>query len=233
MKLSWNHNLSFTETIFTSFPFLKKLSSKEKNAFLTQVQPINMAKDRAIYFEGDCCQSLPLIISGSLRIYKLGESGREITLYHLEPGDSCILTASSIISHKNFPAFAVTQTDVEAITIPASSLRNWVRHNPIWQDYICGLFSHRLANMIEIVEEIAFRRMDCRIASYLLKISNTSAETIPKTHLEIAQELGTSREVVSRILKTFEKEELISLSRKLIQLNNWEKLEVVAKFGMP
>ena len=230
MKLSWNHNLNFQQTICTTFPFLNKLSSKEKNTFLTQVQPINLAKNRSIYFEGDFCQSLPLIISGSVRIYKLGDGGREITLYYLEPGDSCVLTASSIMSQKCFPAFAVTKSDVEAITIPASSLRTWVRYNPIWQDYICELFSHRLASVIEIVEEVAFRRMDCRIASYLLKIGNTRAETISKTHLEIAQELGTSREVVSRILKNFEKEGLIFLSRKMIQLNNWEKLEVIAKF---
>ncbi len=232
MKLSLNHNLNSNETIFATFPFLEKLSDKEKNAFLTQVQPTNLAKDRSIYLEGDCCHSLPLIISGSVRIYKLGENGREITLYHLGKGDSCILTASCIMSQKDFPAFAVTETDVEVITIPADSLRTWIMHNSIWQAYIFGLLSQRLASVIEIVEEVAFRRMDCRIASYLLEIGNTNTETVQRTHKEIAQELGTSREVVSRILKTFEKEKLLSLSRKMIELNNCEKLKVVAKFGI-
>lgn len=233
MNLSKNHNSSFDTAIFSTFPFLEKLSGQEKNSFLTQAQTIKLAKNQSVYFEGDCCQFLPLIISGNIRIYKLGEEGREITLYHLEKGDSCVLTASSIMSQKDFPAFAITLTRVEAVTIPASSLRKWIRHNPIWQDYICGLLSRRLTNVIEIVEEVAFRRMDCRIASYLLKTSGNKSEAISKTHLEIARELGTSREVVSRILKIFEKEELLSLSRKAIALNNRIKLETIARFGIP
>lgn len=228
----WNHDLKLNQNIFTTFSFLEQLNIEEINIFLTQVQQTNWAKDRSIYLEGDFCHSLPLIISGSVRIYKLGENGREITLYHLGKGDSCILTASCIMSQKDFPAFAVTETDVEAIIIPANSLRTWVMQNSIWQAYIFGLLSQRLADVIEIVEEVAFRRMDCRIASYLLEIGNTSTETVQKTHQEIAQELGSSREVISRILKTFEKKELLSLSRKMIQLNNREKLKVVAKFGI-
>ncbi|NJL81272.1 MAG: Crp/Fnr family transcriptional regulator [Richelia sp. SM2_1_7] len=149
----------------------------------------------------------------------------------LEKGDSCILTASCIISKKAFPAFAITETEVEAMIIPANSLRKWIMQSQIWQNYIFGLLSQRLANVIEIVEEVAFRRMDSRIASYLFKSGDNCVEAIYITHEEIAQELGTSREVVSRILKTFEKQGLLSLSRGVIKRKNWDELEKIAKLG--
>ena len=217
--------------MFSAFPFWEKLNIQAKTDLFTYGQKVSLSKKQFICLEGDFCQHLPLIISGSVRVYKIGETGREITLYHLEKGDSCIMTASCIMSQKEFPAFAVTETEVVAFTIPANNLREWVKHNPIWQDYIFGLLSQRLANVIEIVEEVAFRRMDSRIASYLVKIGDNNAETIQITHEEIAQELGTSREVVSRILKTFEKQRLLCLSRGKIQLKNWEELEKIAKFN--
>lgn len=128
------------------------------------------------------CHHLPLVISGSVRVYKIGESGREITLYHLEQGDSCIMTASCIISQKVFPAFAVTETEVEAIIVPAHSLREWIKHNPVWQEYIFGLLAQRLDNVIEVVEEVAFRRLDCRIANYLVHNVDPTLQTLTITH---------------------------------------------------
>ena len=224
-------NKLIAKKISAAFPFWEKLDNPSKIDFLSQGQQITLSVGKFICLEGDICNHLPLVISGSVRVYKIGESGREITLYHLEKGDSCIMTASCIISQKEFPAFAVTETEVEGIIIPANSLRKWIKHNPIWQEYIFGLLSQRLANVIEIIEEVAFRRMDCRIASYILKNSDISTETVQVTHEAIAQELGSSREVVSRILKTFEKQGLLSLSRGMIQLNNWDELRNIAQLG--
>lgn len=180
-----------------------------------------------VCLEGDLCNHLPLVISGSVRVYKIGESGREITLYHLERGDSCILTASSIISQKVFPAFAVTETEVEAFVIRANSLKEWVMHDQIWQEYIFGLLAQRLANVIEIIEKVAFQRLDCRIATYLLE--NSDRNRIRITHEAIARELGSSREVVSRILKAFERQELLSMSRGLIELKNRSEISKIAQ----
>ena len=222
---------AIAETIASIFPFWHKLDSESKSDFLNQGQYVNLSAGQFICLEGDLCNHLPLVISGTVRVYKIGESGREITLYHLDQGDSCIMTASCIISHKVFPAFAISETEVEAVTIPANSLREWVTHNPIWQEYIFGLLSQRLANVIEIIEQVAFRRLDCRIASYLLKNCNNQLKTIQITHEAIAQELGSSREVVSRILKTFEKQGLLSLSRGKIGLRNWEELKNIAQLG--
>lgn len=221
---------AIAETIADLFPFWHKLDSNSKSDFLNQGQYVNLPGGQFICLEGDLCHHLPLVISGNVRVYKIGESGREITLYHLEPGDSCIMTASCIISHKVFPAFAVCETEVEAFTIPATSLRQWIAYNPLWQEYIFGLLAQRLGNVIEIIEEVAFRRMDSRIAAYLLNNGNNKLKTIQITHEAIAQELGSSREVVSRILKTFEQQGLLSLSRGKIKLKNWSEMGKIAKF---
>lgn len=219
-------------TVFATFEFLQQLNTEEQKSFLSQVKIISLDQGQFICLEGDDCQHLPLIISGQVRVYKIGESGREITLYRLRKGDSCIMTASCIVSQNIFPALAVTETDVEAIIIPASSLQNWLTNNSVWQKYIFGLLSQRLANVIEIVEEVAFRRMDCRIATYLLKMNHLNYEncTIKITHEAIAQDLGTSREVVSRILKTFEQKELLLLARGTIQLKNMDGLFKIIEF---
>jgi CRP/FNR family transcriptional regulator len=222
-------NQEIAKTIASIFPSWEKFNTAMKMDFLTQSNSICLPAGQFICLEGDICNHLPIIISGSARVYKIGESGREITLYHLERGDSCIMTASCIVSQKNFPAFAVSETEVEAITIPASILREWVKDNSCWQEYIFGLLSQRLANVIEIVEEVAFRRMDCRIASYLLNNGGNNSNTLRITHEAIARELGSSREVVSRILKTFEKQELLSLSRGTIQLKNYQKIVKIAQ----
>ena len=215
------------QTLASIFPVWEKLDSETKKKVLNQGQYISLSAGQFICLEGDMCDRLPLVISGSVRVYKIGESGREITLYHLDQGDSCIMTASCIISQKVFPAFAVSETEVEAFTIPANSLRKWVRHNSVWQEYIFGLLSQRLANVIEIVEEVAFGRLDCRIATYLINNCDRNSKTVRITHEAIAQELGSSREVVSRILKTWEKQGLLSLSRGKIALKNWLELEKI------
>lgn len=127
---------AISKTIASIFPFWEKFNAEMKINFLTQSNSISLPAGQFICLEGDMCNQLPVIISGSVRVYKIGESGREITLYHLERGDSCIMTASCIVSQKSFPAFAVSETEVEAITIPANVLREWVRDDPSWQEYI-------------------------------------------------------------------------------------------------
>ena len=222
---------TIAKTIAATFSFWSQLDEPSKIDFLSQSQEVSLSAGKYICLEGDLCNYLPLVISGSVRVYKIGESGREITLYHLEKGDSCIMTASCIMSQKEFPAFAVAETEVQAIVIPAKTIRQWVTQNPIWQEYVFGLLSQRLVNVIEIVEEVAFRRMDYRIASYLVQNTDSKTKNIKITHEVIAQELGSSREVVSRILKTFEKQGLISLSRGKIQIDNCHELQAIARLG--
>lgn len=173
-----------------------------------------------IFFEGDKCENFSLLLSGSIKVYKNSEKGREITLYRITKGESCILNASCIISKTEFPAIAVVEKDAEVILIPSAFAKDWLRSYDVWRNYIFSLITKRFSSVLEIIEEVAFRRVDSRIVEFLLKSVNPKSLEIKVTHQKIASELGTSREVVSRILKDLELENLLELKRGSIILKD-------------
>ncbi len=179
---------------------------------------VRLDKGQYICHEGRACGHLALATSGTARVFKLGESGREITLYRVVPGQSCILTASCILSDRPFPAFAICDSTVEAIVIPAAEVKRWLADSQVWRDYIFGMVARRLGNIISVVEEVVFKRVDRRIAEYLCRKHLSVADGIHVTHQEIASDLGTSREVVSRILKDFESNGLIEVGRGMVRI---------------
>ncbi len=172
---------------------------------------------RDVFLEGDRVDAIALLISGVVRVYKIGETGREITLYRFGNGQSCILTANAILSQKTFPAVATVERDAEAVMIPADTFRDWIGRHDLWRNFVFDLLSLRLASVMELVEEVAFRRMDGRVASLLLDRSRGSGP-IRLTHQEIAAELGTSREVISRLLEDFTEQGVIRLGRGQIEV---------------
>ena len=124
-----------------------------------------------VFLEGDQVDAIALLISGVVRVFKIGETGREITLYRFGNGESCILTANAILSQKTFPAIAVVEKDAEAVMIPADVFRQWVAKYDLWREFVFDLLSQRLSSVMAIVEEVAFHRMDERLASLLLSRS--------------------------------------------------------------
>jgi len=177
-----------------------------------------------VFLEGDRVDAIALLISGVVRVYKIGETGREITLYRFGNGQSCILTANAILSQQNFQAIATVEKDAEAVMIPADAFRDWVVRYDRWREFVFDLLSQRLSSIMAIVDEIAFHRMDTRIASLLL-IHARSQNPLRITHQEIAAELGSSREVVSRLLEDFNERGLIRSGRGEIEVLDTEGLE--------
>lgn len=177
-----------------------------------------------VFVEGDRADAIALLISGVVRVYKIGETGREITLYRFGNGESCILTANAILSQKDFPAIATVEKQAEAVMVPAETFRDWVQRYSLWREFVFDLLSDRLSSVIEIVEEVAFRRMDERLATFLAQRLGQS-DSIKITHQEIAAELGSSREVISRILEDFSELGIISVSRGTIKLLDREALQ--------
>ncbi len=202
------------------FSFLNEAPERFVDAFFDSGNMVHLDKGSHVCLEGHECTHLALVVEGSARVYKLGENGREITLYRVGAGESCILTASCILSSRPFPAFAVAETPVSAFVIPAAKVREWLAEWSSWREYLFGLVAQRLSDVISVIEEVVFRRMDQRIADHLLKRLSTDGETVAATHQEIASDLGTSREVVSRILKDFESDRLIHITRGSLQIND-------------
>jgi CRP/FNR family transcriptional regulator len=207
------------------FSFLQEADEGFVDLFFSHASHAMLDAPQSICHQGDQCGHLALVLSGTARVYKLGENGREITLYRIGPGESCILTASCIISGKPFPAIAVSETPIEALVVSTAEVKRWTDLYPVWRNYIFSLISDRLGDVISVVEEIAFRRVDRRLASYLLQPGIASdSEDIRITHQAIASDLGSSREVISRILKEFEHQGLISVTRGVVHINDRQKL---------
>ena len=211
--------------ITDAFDFLRDTSDEVKEELVRHARIVSIPKGELIFVEGDECTQMGLILSGVVRIYKLGESGREITLYRLGAGECCVLTASCIFTGTSFPAIAVTEEDVEIALVPSHIFRDWINRFEIWRNYIFTLLSRKLSDIIATLQEVAFHRMDMRIAEMLIKLNDEKKGDIRTTHQDIAMELGTSREVVSRILKHFEDEKIITLRRGYIIIEDVEVLK--------
>lgn len=212
--------------IHDKFPFLRSASAQFEQDFFRHIRYARLDSGQFVCREGAQCSHLALLLTGSARVYKLGEIGREITLYRIEPGQSCILTASCILSDLPFPAFAITETPVEAAVVSPADLTRWITQSPQWRTYVFGLIAARLGDIISVVEEVAFQRMDQRIAAWLLQQARDEPHgTLRVTHQKIASDLGTSREVVTRILKDLEARGLLETARGSIRILDRNVLE--------
>lgn len=215
------------ERIVQSMPFLKNADPEfvkefQRSAFLAQIP----AK-HDVFLEGDRVEATALLISGVVRVYKIGETGREITLYRFGNGSSCILTANAILSQNTFPAIATVEQDAEAVMIPANVFRNWVKRYDLWRDFVFDLLSQRLSTVMAVVDEVVFHRMDRRVANFLLK-RGREENPIHVTHQEIASDLGSSREVISRLLEDFISDGSIRSGRGIVEILDFEALEAHA-----
>jgi len=177
-----------------------------------------------VFVEGDHVEAIALLLSGVVRVYKISETGREITLYRFGLGESCILTANAILSRQSFPAIATVEQDAEAVMIPADVFRDWINRFDPWRNFVFDLLSQRLSMLMTIVDEVAFRRMDTRVAAFLLELGREQ-NPVQATHQEIAAELGSSREVISRILEDFGIQGMTRSGRGLIEILDIPSLE--------
>jgi CRP/FNR family transcriptional regulator len=213
--------------VAASLPFLAHANPElvrqfRDYAFLAEIPP-----GRDVFLEGDRIDAIPVLISGVVRVYQIGETGREVTLYRFRPGESCVLSANAILSQESFPAIATVEERAEAVMIPADMFREWVGRFDIWRDFFIDLVSQRIARLMQVVDEVAFQRLDRRVAALLLDRMSVGSP-IPITHQEIAAELGSSREVISRLLEDFSSREMIRTARGQIEVLNATALEQTA-----
>ena len=207
-----------------AMPFLKKADAPLIEELRKHARFSNIPAGHDVFVDGDRVDGIALLLSGVVRVYKIGETGREITLYRFGLGESCILSANAIMSDKSFPAIATVEEDAEAVMIPADVFRAWVNKYEPWREFVFDLLSARLSTVMTVVDEVVFKRMDRRVASFLLNQADAQ-NPIRITHQEIAAELGSSREVISRILEDFSKEGAIESGRGTIVVSDFESLK--------
>ncbi|HEY5984599.1 MAG TPA: Crp/Fnr family transcriptional regulator [Anaerolineales bacterium] len=211
------------DRIAISLPLLRSGEARLVRDFKQMAYYARIPAGRDVFTEGDHVDAIALLISGIVRVYKIGESGREITLYRFGDGQSCILTANAIISQKSFPAIATVEKDAEAAMVPADTFRDWIDRYAAWRDFVFELLSARLSSVMELVDEVAFRRMDARLAAFLVERAG-AGNTLKTTHHEIARELGSSREVISRLLEDFAEQDLVRVGRGEIEILDRQSL---------
>jgi CRP/FNR family transcriptional regulator len=205
--------------VLAALPFLKTAGDDVLRDLRDWAHVARIPAGLDVFVEGDQSDAIALLLSGAVRVYKIGETGREITLYRFGNGESCILTANAILSQQTFPAIATVEETVEAVMIPAGVFRDWVRRYDIWRNFVFDLLSQRLSSLMTTVDDVLFRRLDGRVAALLLAHSQGDA-TLRITHQEIAAELGSSREGISRILEGFTGDGLIRSTRGMIELTD-------------
>ena len=207
-----------------SLPILSQADPQIAAEFKRAASLARIPAGRDIFLVGDAVEGIALLVSGVVRVYLIGKTGREITLYRFGNGQSCILTANAILNQQTFPAIATVERQAEAVIIPAETLRDWVRRYDLWRTFIFELLSQRLLSVISVVDEVAFGRMDARLAAFLLERSRRG-NPVRVTHQEIAAELGSSREVVSRLLEDFSSRGILRAGRGRIEILDEELLE--------
>lgn len=210
----------------SSSQFAGILESKRTRSILAANAVVREVEDDSVlYRDGDECSHLPLVLTGEVALTKYGESGRAITLYRVGGGESCILSTLSIMNQSAFPAMASTHGATTLLLVPAAVVRRLVETDGAWRSFIFSMYHQRLSGLIELVEEVAFGKLDIRLAEFVLSQVSGENPMLSMTHQEIAMELGSSREVVSRMLKEWEKRGLVTLRRGAVTVNDSKPLE--------
>ena len=212
-------------------PFLKGASGKFLAEWNEYAVSVALKAPKFINLEGDTCNYFHMVEQGTVRVYICNALGKEITLYKLAEGQSCLLTAFSILSQTPFPAYSRLEEGGRLISVPAPIFRDWINRYEEWRYFLFGLLSGRVQEILDKLESLAFLRVDERVAEYLLRCAQQNKRQVHITHSQLAQELGTAREVVSRILKSFERSRLIALSRGHITILNSRGLSHFASAG--
>lgn len=169
---------------------------------------------------GSSCEMLPLVISGSIRVFKRSETSREISLYRVNKDELCIITLSCLLGGDAYPATGITDTEISAITIPRALFLELISTQPKFREIVFHLFADRLSGLMQLVDEVTFKKLDQRMAAFLTQ----HGPIIDASHQVIADELGSVREIISRLLKQFEENNWVKLSRKRIEITNHEAL---------
>lgn len=197
----------------TLYPVLSKLPDDLRTRFANETREMVVPAGTVLFDEQQPCQGFPFVTAGSIRVVKLAANGREMPLYKVLPGESCIITSSCLLGHTAYNARGMTQSETSLVMLPRP-LFDELMGAPAFRDFVFHLFAERIAELMQLVEEVAFRKLDQRLANLLLG----KGRQLHTTHQQLADELGSVREMVSRLLKGFADQGLVRLGREQIEI---------------
>lgn len=211
------------QEIRTSFPQFAAMDPESARLLDGAARMVTVPAGTVLFQDGSECSSYVLVVDGSIRVQKVSEGGREIVLYRVEAGQSCVLTTNCLIAHEDYAAQGIAETEVRALVLPAATFRALLAKSEPFRDFVFSAYAARIADLLMLIEEVAFGRIDVRLAGWLGARADKGGE-IRATHQDIATELGTAREVISRQLKEFERRGWVALGRGRIMVTDGDGL---------
>lgn len=190
----------------------------ELQGLIAELPEIEIPKGAVIVKEGSYIKEIPLLLNGNIKVRKTDENGKELVLYHLGAGDSCILSITSCFNNKIFQAEAIAEEVTKIIVVPATKVKEWMDSFKSWRSFVMTLYYTRLESLLNLVDSISFKQTDSRLYDKLRELQVKFGNELQVTHQDLANEIGTAREVISRLLKQLEKDGFIVLERGSIKI---------------
>jgi CRP/FNR family transcriptional regulator len=207
------------------YPMLSEIPRVDLQDLLATASFMHLPAGAVMFDESQPCRGFPLMLSGSIRVIKAAPSGREILLYHVMPGESCILTSSCLLGHTRYHARGMTENESEMVLLPAPIFHDLIEKYEAFRSYVFRLFSDRLTDLMQLVSAVAFQKLDQRLANLLA----SKKSPIHTTHQALADELGSAREIVSRLLKGYAEQGWVKLGREFIEVTDQDALKKLAE----
>lgn len=210
------------------FEGLRRLDAPIRTQLSGRSKVISVPAGTVIFGPGKAPDNLLLLLDGTVRVQQTSEQGREIVLYRVSAGESCVLTTACLLAYEDYSAEGIAETAVRAAAIPKAVFDEFLSSSLAFREFVFSAYSKRITDLFRVIDEVAFQRMDIRIAEKLLQLA-ADQTTLRVTHQQLAAELGTAREVVSRQLSEFQRRGWIILSRGTIEITHPHQLRTLAE----
>lgn len=212
------------ELLLQRFPVFAELPAARLDQMLAAAEVVRAPAGSVLFDAGQPCRGFPLLVEGSVRVSMASAEGREILLYRVEPGQGCILSGGCLLGHSDYSARGVAEEDATLLLVPPALFQTLMIESEPFRRLVFGMYGERLAEVMQLVDAVAFRRLDQRLAQLLIR----RGPVVEATHQKLADELGSVREIVSRLLRSFETRGWVRLERERITLVQPKALSLLA-----
>ena len=205
--------MKYAAELAARYPVLAELPSAARDRLWARMQSMRVPAGTVLFDDHQACEGFPFVVSGSIRVIKASPNGRELPLYRVAPGETCVISSSCLLGHEDYNARGVAESDTEMVMLP-KAVFDELLGEPAFRGFVFHLFADRIADLMQLIEEVAFHKLDQRLAALLLG----KGRVLHTTHQQLADELGSVREMVSRLLKGFAAQGLVKLGREQVAL---------------
>lgn len=219
---------ALASALVAAYPLLAELPEALRDELIAHAALHEFREGAAIFGEHQGCSGLPLVLQGAVKVFKRSESGREIVLYRVGRGETCILTSSCLLGGSDYSADGVAEGALQLAMVPAGVFQRMIAESPAFRGFLFATLSGRLSGLMERVERLAFHRLDRRIAEFLIERYDAGFHSLSMTHQQIADEIGSVREMVTRTLGQLAEQGLVELSRAGVRIADADGLRALA-----